>query len=60
MAVCEVEEDAPRPVSFTPKPASQRFLGGARGHVARHEVAEGRIAALQIVVAVLLGDVAKA
>ena len=33
------------------------LLGGARSHVARHEVAEGRVAALQIVVAVLLGDV---
>ena len=32
------------------------LLGGARSHVARHEVAEGRVAAFQIVVAVLLGD----
>ena len=33
------------------------FLGGARGHVARHEVAEGGIAPLEVVVAFLLGDV---
>ncbi len=33
------------------------LLGGTAGHVARNEVAEGGIAALQIVVAVLLGNV---
>ena len=33
------------------------LLGGTRSHVARHEVTEGRVAALQVVVAVLLGDV---
>ncbi len=33
------------------------LLGGAAGDVARHQVAEGRIAALEVVVAVLLGNV---
>ncbi len=33
------------------------LLGGTRRHVARHEVAERRVAALQIVVAVFFGDV---
>ena len=33
------------------------LLGGARSHVTRHEVSESRVAALQVVVAVLLGDV---
>ena len=34
------------------------FLGGTAGHVARHQVTEGRIAALQIVVALIFGYVA--
>ena len=34
------------------------LLGGAAGHVARHEVAKGGIATLEVVVALLLGDVA--
>ena len=33
------------------------LLGGTAGHVARHEVTEGRVAALQVVVAVLFGDI---
>ena len=33
------------------------LLGGAAGHVARHEVAEGGVAALEVVVSLLLGDV---
>ena len=34
-------------------------LGGARGHVARDEVAERRVAALQVVVALVLGDLVR-
>ena len=33
------------------------FLGGTAGHVARHQVTEGRITALQVIVAVFFGDV---
>ena len=33
------------------------LLGGTRSHVAGNEVTEGRIAALQIVVAVFLGNI---
>ena len=33
------------------------LLGGTRSHVARHEVTEGRVTALQVVVAVFFGDV---
>ncbi len=34
-------------------------LGGAGGDVARHEVAEGRVDALQVVVALVLGDLVR-
>ena len=33
------------------------FFGGTRSHIARHEVTESRITALQVVVAILLGDI---
>ena len=32
------------------------FLGGPRGHVARHEIAEGRVPPLEEIVAVLVGN----
>ena len=54
--VAEVEIDA---VSARPHAAAlvADLLGRARGHVARHEVAEARVAALQVVIALVFGDV---
>ena len=52
----EVEEDGQTGLVHA-EACVAALLGGTRRHVARHEVAEGRIAALQIVVAILLGDV---
>ncbi len=53
-ALAEVEEDGQTGVVHA-EALVAAFLGGAAGYVARHEVAEGGIAALQVVVAVLLG-----
>ena len=47
----------PRPPGPTPRPSSQTFFAGARGDVAGDQVAERRVDPLQVVVAVLLGDV---
>ena len=44
------------PLSPTPRPSSHDLLGVARRDVARHEVAEGRILALEVVVALLFGN----
>ena len=52
----EVEEDGQTGLVHA-EACVAALLGCTRRHVARHEVAEGRIAALQIVVAILLGDV---
>ena len=45
-----------RPLSPTPRPSSHDLLGVARRDVARHEVAEARILALEVVVALVLGN----
>ena len=56
--VAEVEIDA---VSARPHaaPLVADLLGRARGHVARHQIAEARVAALQVVIALVFGDVVR-
>ena len=55
----QVEIDA---VSARPHAAAlvADLLGGTRGHVARHQVAEARVPALQEVIALVFGDVVRA
>ena len=56
-SVGEVEEDSETCVVHAEAFVATLF-GSTRSHVAGHEVTEGRIAALQVVVAVFLGDIA--
>ena len=55
--VGEVEVDA-EPAGADAAALVADVLGGARGDVARHQVAEGRVVPLQVVVALVLGDLA--
>ena len=54
--ILEVEEDGETRL-IDAEAGVATLLGGAAGHVARDEVAESRVATLQVEVAVLIGDV---
>ena len=56
--VGEVEVDA-QPAGADAAALVADVLGGAGGDVARHQVAERRVDALQVVVALVLGDLAR-
>ena len=57
--VREIQVDAEAGPGPTPRPLVRHLLGRARGDVARHQVAEGGIAALEVVVALVLGDLVR-